>query len=135
MMFDVKQYESWDEGDARKTYRHLRNVIERTIARTKEDKHSAARDKYAREFANAGKPTTPAPATLSLAVIPLSIQKQRRSRKPSQRQSLILQLQYYLRHNQSRMLRGKAKESPEIRASRHPRVQRTKRRSHVIFTL
>ena len=63
MMFAVKQYESWDEGDARKTYRHLRNVIERTIARTKEDKHSAARDKYAREFANAGKPTTPAPAT------------------------------------------------------------------------
>lgn len=62
-MFDIKQYEWWDEGDARKTYRHLRNVIERTIARTKEDKHSAARDKYAREFANAGKPTTPAPAT------------------------------------------------------------------------
>ena len=49
LMFDIKHYESWDEGDNRKTYRHLRNVIERAIARTKEDKHTAARDKYARE--------------------------------------------------------------------------------------
>ena len=32
LMFDIKQYESWDEGDYRKTYRHLRNVIERAIA-------------------------------------------------------------------------------------------------------
>ena len=46
-MFDIKQYESWDEDDYRKTYRHLRNVIERAIARAREDKHSAARDKYA----------------------------------------------------------------------------------------
>eukprot|EP00435_Cladocopium_sp_Y103_P004891 s2157_g1.t1 len=62
-MFDIKQYESWEEGDERKTYRHLRNVIERTIARVKEDKHAAARDKYAREYAGSGKPGTPAPAT------------------------------------------------------------------------
>ena len=36
-MFDIKQYESCDEGDYRKTYRHLRNVIEKAIARAKED--------------------------------------------------------------------------------------------------
>eukprot|EP00435_Cladocopium_sp_Y103_P007604 s847_g2.t1 len=63
LMFDIKQYESWEEGDERKTYQHLRNVIERTIARIKEDKHAAARDKYAREYAGTGKPGTPAPAT------------------------------------------------------------------------
>eukprot|EP00435_Cladocopium_sp_Y103_P016833 s4812_g4.t1 len=63
LMFDIKQYESWEEGDERKTYRHLRNFIERTIARIKEDKHAAARDKYAREYAGSGKPGTPAPAT------------------------------------------------------------------------
>eukprot|EP00435_Cladocopium_sp_Y103_P063515 s220_g25.t1 len=63
LMFDIKQYESWEEGDERKTYQHLRNVIERTIARLKEDKHAAARDKYAREYAGTGKPGTPAPAT------------------------------------------------------------------------
>ena len=45
LLFDIKQYESWDEGDYRRTYRHLRNVIERAIARVKEDKQSAARDK------------------------------------------------------------------------------------------
>ena len=63
MMFDIKQYESWDDDDARKTYRHLRNVIERTIARVKEDKQTNARDKYARDYAGSGKPTIPAPTT------------------------------------------------------------------------
>eukprot|EP00435_Cladocopium_sp_Y103_P024953 s934_g6.t1 len=63
LMYDIKQYESWDEGDERKNYRYLRNVIERTIARIKEDKHAAARDKYAREYAGTVKPGTPAPAT------------------------------------------------------------------------
>ena len=45
LLFDIKQYEFWDEGDCRRTYRHLRNVIERAIARVKEDKQSAAQDK------------------------------------------------------------------------------------------
>ena len=63
LLFHIKQYESWDEDDYRRTYRHLRNVIERAIARVKEDKPSAARDKYARDYAGSGKPTTPAPAT------------------------------------------------------------------------
>ena len=31
------------------------------ISRIREDKHVAAREKYAREFAGGGKPTTPAP--------------------------------------------------------------------------
>ena len=62
-MFGIKQNESWDEGDYRTTYRHLRNVIERAIARAKEDKHLAARGRYARDYAGGGKPTTPAPAT------------------------------------------------------------------------
>ena len=63
LLFDIEQYESWDEGDYRRTYRHLRNVIERAIARVKEDKQSSARDKYARDYAGSGKRTTPAPAT------------------------------------------------------------------------
>ena len=63
MMFDIKQYESWEDGDPRKTYQHLRNVIERTIARVKEDKQTTARDKYARDYAGSGKPTIPAPTT------------------------------------------------------------------------
>ena len=63
MMFGIKQYESWEDGDNRKTYQHLRYVIERTIARTKEDKQTTARDKYAREYAGSGKPTIPAPTT------------------------------------------------------------------------
>ena len=35
----------------------------RLNARVKEDKQPAARDKYARDYAGSGKPTTPAPAT------------------------------------------------------------------------
>eukprot|EP00435_Cladocopium_sp_Y103_P000806 s3097_g1.t1 len=63
LMFDIKQYESWMENDPRKTYQHLLDCIERYIARVREDKHVAAREKYARDFAGAGKPGTPAPAT------------------------------------------------------------------------
>eukprot|EP00435_Cladocopium_sp_Y103_P010226 s6086_g2.t1 len=63
LMFDIKQYESWMENDPRKTYQHLLDCIERYIARVREDKHVAAREKYARDFAGAGRPGTPAPAT------------------------------------------------------------------------
>eukprot|EP00435_Cladocopium_sp_Y103_P003555 s3878_g1.t1 len=63
LMFDIKQYESWLENDPRKTYQHLLDCIERHIARVREDKHVAAREKYARDFAGAGRPGTPAPAT------------------------------------------------------------------------
>ena len=61
MMFDIKQYESWIEGDQRRSYRYLLDVTERHISRIREDKHVAAREKYAREFAGGGKPTAPAP--------------------------------------------------------------------------
>jgi len=61
MMYDIKQYESWIEGDPRRTYQYLINVIERHIARLREDKHVAAREKYARDFAGGGKPTAPTP--------------------------------------------------------------------------
>ena len=61
MMYDIKQYESWMEGDPRRTYQYLINVIERHIARLREDKHVAAREKYARDFAGGGKPTAPTP--------------------------------------------------------------------------
>ena len=33
MMFDIKQYESWIEGDQRRSYRYLLDVIERHISR------------------------------------------------------------------------------------------------------
>ena len=42
MMFDIKQYESWIEGDQRRSYRYLLDVIERHISRIREDKHVAA---------------------------------------------------------------------------------------------
>ena len=61
MMFEIKQYESWMEGDHRRTYRYLLDIIERHISRIREDKHVAAREKYAREFAGGGKPSAPAP--------------------------------------------------------------------------
>ena len=61
MMFDIKQYESWIEGDQRRSYRYLLDVIERHISRIREDKHVAAREKYARDFAGGGEPTAPAP--------------------------------------------------------------------------
>ena len=61
MMYDIKQYESWMEGDPRRTYQYLINVIERHIARIREDKHVAAREKYARDFAGGGRPTAPTP--------------------------------------------------------------------------
>eukprot|EP00435_Cladocopium_sp_Y103_P045227 s435_g12.t3 len=63
LMFDIKQYESWMENDPRKTYQHLLDCIERYIARVREDRHVAAREKYARDFAGAGRPGTTAPAT------------------------------------------------------------------------
>ena len=63
LMFDIKQYESWIEGDPRRSYQHLLDVMERQIARIREDKHVAAREKYARDFAGGGKPTTPTPTT------------------------------------------------------------------------
>ena len=61
MMFDIKQYESWIERDQRRSYRYLLDVIERHISRIREDKHVAAREKYARDFAGGGEPTAPAP--------------------------------------------------------------------------
>ena len=61
MMYDIKQYESWLEGDPRRTYQYLTNAIERHIARIREDKHVAAREKYARDFAGGGRPTAPTP--------------------------------------------------------------------------
>ena len=61
MMYDIKQYESWLEGDPRRTYQYLINAIERHIARIREDKHVAAREKYARDFAGGGRPTAPIP--------------------------------------------------------------------------
>ena len=61
MMYDIKKYESWLEGDPRRTYQYLINAIERHIARIREDKHVAAREKYARDFAGGGRPTAPTP--------------------------------------------------------------------------
>ena len=110
LLLDIKQYESWDEGDYRRTYRHLRNVIERAIARVKEDKQSAARDKYARDYAGSGKPTTPAPATPTpkAGQDATPAPKAKRNRRPS-RSRRLMPLLFYLRHNQNNTPRAKAK--------------------------
>ena len=111
MMFDIKQYESWEDGDHRKTYQHLRNVIQRTIARVKEDKQTTARDKYARDFAGSGKPTIPAPTTPTpkagheVASVPKAKEKATPKPKPKADAAPV----HYHPLNRSNMPKGKGK--------------------------
>ena len=110
MVYDIKQYESWMEGDPRRTYQHLINVIERHIARVREDKHVAAREKYARDFAGGGKPTATYAysSSTSLMLMPKPRQKQllRRKQLRSPGQSLK-PLLYYHHLNRNSMPKGK----------------------------
>ena len=57
LLYDIKQYETWLEGDPRNAYQYLIDSIERTIARIRDDKNMAARDKYARDFTASGRPS------------------------------------------------------------------------------
>ena len=109
-MFDIKQYESWDEGDYRKTDRHLRNVIERAIARAKEDNHSGG-----------GKPTAPTPAT------PAPKAKEKPKAKPKAKADAAPVLPSPRPKKQAKG-KGKGKGTPRAAADRHHRAQRIRRR-------
>ncbi|CAL1155113.1 unnamed protein product, partial [Cladocopium goreaui] len=50
-----------DNDDEKKSYKELLVLMKRHIARVREDRNIAARDKFATDYTNLGKPTTPAP--------------------------------------------------------------------------
>ena len=54
-------FKGWEKDDDKKTYKELLNIMKRHIARAREDKNMAARDKFATDYTTLGKPSTPAP--------------------------------------------------------------------------
>ena len=58
---DLTIFKGRDNDDKKKTYKELLEIMKRYIARVREDKNMAARDKFATDYTNLGKPTTPAP--------------------------------------------------------------------------
>ena len=56
---DLTIFKGRDNDDKKKTYKELLEIMKRHIAR--EERNIAARDKFATDYANLGKPTTPAP--------------------------------------------------------------------------
>ena len=58
---DLTIFKGRDNDDKRKTYKELLEIMKRHIARVREEGNIAARDKFATDYANLGKPTTPAP--------------------------------------------------------------------------
>ena len=117
MMFEIKQYESWMEGDQRRTYRYLLDIIERHISRIREDKHVAARVLLRR----------------LMPILRRSPRRHRRRRQPPRRRPRLRRLLYCHHHNQSSMqkVKGKARENQRVEVQ----VQDPRRRFHVIFTL
>ena len=131
MMYDIKQYESWLEGDPRRTYQYLINAIERHIARIREDKHVAAREKYARDFAGGGRPTAPtptapAPPDANAKAKAKANAKEKAFQSPKRNLTRLL---YYHHLNQSNMPKEKGKEEKESQRVEVP-VLVTRRRYH-----
>ena len=60
-MVDLTIFKGRDNDDEKKTYKELLEIMKRHIARVREDRNIAARDKFATDYTNLGKPTTPAP--------------------------------------------------------------------------
>ena len=58
---DLTIFKGRDNDDKKKTYKELLEIMKRHIARVREEGNIAARDKFATDYANLGKPTTPAP--------------------------------------------------------------------------
>ena len=58
---DLTIFKGRDNDDKKKSYEELLEIMKRHIARTREDRNIAARDKFATDYTNLGKPTTPAP--------------------------------------------------------------------------
>ena len=57
---DLTIFKSRDKDDRKKTYQEILEIMKRHIAKVREDKNMAARDKFATDYTNLGKPTTPA---------------------------------------------------------------------------
>ena len=138
MMFDIKQYESWMEGDQRRSYRYLLDVIERHISRIREDKHVAAREKYARDFAGGGKPSAPAPNPTAAAPDANPKAKPKatlpRRRQHPRRRPRPMQLRFYHLLSLSSMQKGreKVKGKERIEQTAEVPVQDPRRKSRVI---
>ena len=58
---DLAIFKGRDNDDGKKSYKELLEIMKRHIARVREDRNIAARDKFATDYTNLGKPTTPAP--------------------------------------------------------------------------
>ena len=58
---DLTIFKGRDNDDEKKSYKELLEIMRRYIARVREDRNIAARDKFATDYTNLGKPTTPAP--------------------------------------------------------------------------
>ena len=58
---DLTIFKGRDNDDKRKSYEELLEIMKRHIPRAREDRNIAARDKFATDYTNLGKPTTPAP--------------------------------------------------------------------------
>ena len=58
---DLTIFKGKDNDDKKKSYSELLEIMRRHIARAREDRNIAARDKFATDYTNLGKPSTPAP--------------------------------------------------------------------------
>jgi len=76
---DLTIFKGRENDDKKKTYKELLEIMKRYIARVREDKNMAARDKFATDYTNLGKPTTPAPKPAAPAPAP----KDGKTGKPS----------------------------------------------------
>ena len=61
MLTSLSSVKGRDNDDKKKTYKELLEIMKRHIARVREERNIAARDKFATDYADLGKPTTPAP--------------------------------------------------------------------------
>ena len=133
----IKQYESWIEGDPRKSYQHLLDVFERQITRIREDKHVAAREKYARDFAGGGKSTTPAPSTPAPQdANPKAKAKAKAKEKAAPKAEAKVEAAPVLPSPQRKQhAKGKGKGKNRGNRKHQVQVHETRRRSHAISTL
>ena len=58
---DLTIFKGRDNDDEKNTNKELLEIMKRHIARVREDRNIAARDKFATDYTNLGKPTAPAP--------------------------------------------------------------------------
>ena len=68
-----------ENDDKKKTYKELLEIMKRHIARVREERNMAARDKFATDYANLGKPSAPAPKP----AVPTPTPKDGKTGKPS----------------------------------------------------